>query len=162
MNIEQATQAFEQQTTQDVANPSQEAAPDIQDNTSQEAKQLEAVADLSKYKKIVIDGQELSLEDLKKQRMLEADYRRKTSELAEQRRQHELGAKFDVNFRADLEVVMQQPWRASEFYKMYPPEFHAQVKQIERMYRSNPSMWASDQGETSSYEQDNSPDYESL
>lgn len=161
--FEEAKAQLEAQITQE-ANPQQaeatgDLAPDV---PSEEAKQLEAVADLSKYKKVKIGDEEISLEDLRKQRMLEADYRRKTHELAEQRRQHELSAKFDVNFKADLDVILRQPWMAKEFYKIYPQEYHAQVKQIERMYQANPNLWASDQGEEIQQSQNQSVDIERL
>lgn len=149
---EQANQ-LEQQITQ-AANPSQEApGKPSPEGQAPEAKPT-AVADLSKFEKILLDGEELSPQDLKKQRMLEADYRRKTTELAEARRQHEEGAKYDVNFRHDLQVLMDQPWRASEFYKLYPPEYHAQARKIEQMYKANPGLWT--QGETAESQTDNS------
>jgi hypothetical protein len=159
--FEEARQQLEQQITKETADPvAPEATPGQEASASEEAKQLEAVADLSKFKKILLDGQELTLDDLKKQRMLEADYRRKTAAHAEERRRFEQESTFAVNFPKDLELVMQQPWMAQEFYNVYPPEYHAQVKWLEQMYRRNPALWAQDQG--SQVQSDNSQDVKSV
>lgn len=129
-----------------------------------DSNELEAVADLSKFKKIKLDGQELSLDELKKERMREADYRRKTMELAEERKQHAEAAKFDVNYRSDLRVIKSQPWRAAEFYKMYPADYHDEVKWIEKLYRENPSLWTDSEqkGQAVQQQQQNQPDVERL
>lgn len=144
--IEQA-----QQSTDSVAQDNPQGstgAPEIQAEQGQEAKQqIEAVADLSKFKKVLLDGQELTPEELKKERMREADYRRKTMEHAENVRQHEQSAKFDINYRSDLRVIKSQPWRAAEFYKMYPADYHDEVKWIEQLYKSNPGLWTDGQGQ---------------
>jgi hypothetical protein len=148
MSLESAHQAFEQQLTTPPAPDNQPTGSEGQspsgEQTSQEAK-LQAVADLSKFEKFVLDGKEMTIEELKKERMLEADYRRKTRELAEERKQHSESAKFDVNYRKDLKVIKAQPWRAAEFYKVYPPEFHDEVRWIETLYQKNPSLWTEGQ-----------------
>lgn len=149
----------------DTQTPSESSsAPDVQAEPSQGAKQLEAVADLSKFKKILLDGQELSLDELKKERLRESDYRRKTMELAEERKQHQESAKFDVAYRSDLKVIKSQPWRAAEFYKMYPSEYHDEVKWIEKLYKDNPSLWADGepQGQKQATRPDQGPDLEKL
>ncbi len=127
------------------ANPEGSPTPEA----SPEAKQLEAVADLSKFKKILLDGEELSFDDLKKQRMLEKDYRRKTHEFSEERRKFESESRFAVNFPKDMERILQEPWLAAEFYKLYPTEYHGQVKRIEQMYNENPGLWTKEGQEES-------------
>jgi hypothetical protein len=163
--FEEARNQLEQQITKSADNqPNAEPASDLApEGGTEPAKQsLEAVADLSKFQKILLDGKELTLADLKKERMLEADYRRKTMEHAEKAKRFEQESKFAVNFPKDLDVVMQEPWRAAEFYEAYPEQYHAQVRRIEQMYKQNPAMWAQDQGETEQSNSDNSVDVESL
>lgn len=155
-HFEQARQSLEQQPTQEATPQPEASGSPTQETQTQEAKS-QAIADLMKFDKVLLDGEELSPAELKKQRMFEADYRRKTMEHSEKVKQFEQSSKFATALPKDLDVLLEKPWLASEFYKIYPPEYHAHAKRIEQMYRQNPGLWT--QGETQS---DNSQDIEKI
>lgn len=105
------------------------------------------VTDLSKLQKFSIDGKEYSYDQLKQERLKHEDYTRKTQEVADERRKFQTEAKYASNYRSDLRTVRAQPWKAAEFYKLYPDEYHDEVKWIEQMYKSNPAMWSKSDGQ---------------
>lgn len=105
-HIEQATQALDTATAN--------VADNVQDN--QPATQ-EEVPELEKLGKFKLDGQELTPESLRKQRMLHADYTKKTQALSEEK-------KYWSNLEADLAKVQANPSLASQFKSLYPKEFH--------------------------------------
>jgi hypothetical protein len=85
--------------------------------------QLQAVADLSKYKEVTINGQKMSIDDLQKSIMRQADYTKKTQEVATER-------KYNANLAADLDKVKANPALASEFKRLYPAQYHAYLKYV--------------------------------
>lgn len=110
-------------TDQSVADDGQPDPADLEakaqsSDSPKEAKTpAEAVADLSKFQKVTIDGREMSLEDLKKSLMRQDDYSRKTAEIARER-------KYMANLQTDLNTVRANPGLAAEFKKIYPQQYH--------------------------------------
>jgi hypothetical protein len=88
--------APEGQATKEVESASADQAPQSSQTQGDEQKSLQqAILDLSKAEKFIFNGKEMTPKDLEKGFMLEADYRRKTQELAETR-------KYAENIHADL------------------------------------------------------------
>lgn len=106
--------------------PSTEAKSDSSQDSAPESKQSEAQAlfDLSKADKFLLDGKEYTKDQLIKERLLMSDYTRKTQELAEQRRQFEETSKYDANLKSDLRKVLQDPSLVDRFKQIYPKEYH--------------------------------------
>lgn len=138
----QAQQALETpQPDNQVTEPGQSLQTE-QGDPSQQPAPAETIADLAKLNKFKLDGKEYTYDQLKQERMRAQDYTRKTQELSDQRRQFQQEAKFATNYRSDLKTVRTKPWMASEFYKLYPSEYHDEVKWIEQTYKSNPGLWS--------------------
>ena len=106
--------------------PPPEAIDDAPDPESDDSEQrqttaeAQAIADLSKFKEFTIDGQKMTYDELKELRangMRQADYTRKTQELAEER-------KFNSNLRYDLDAVRKNPSAAAAFRQIYPKQYH--------------------------------------
>jgi len=98
----------------------------LQENQSHEStpqSAAQAVLDLSKAEKFLIEGKEYTWDQLNKERLLMSDYTRKTQELANERRAIEEQRTFNEHFRADLPKVLQDPSLLSEMAKHYPQEF---------------------------------------
>lgn len=157
---------MEQQIGNAPAEGTQETAPQQATEEIQaapEAKSPQEIADLAKLSKFMLDGKEYTYDELKKERMRLEDYTRKTQELAEKRKTFETESKYAVNFDKDLEVLMAQPWRADEFRKLYPKEYHRHADKIERLYKQAPALWSTsetqDQGQQRSTQQ---PDIKKL
>lgn len=94
---------------------------------------VQDIIDLANAKKVKLDGKEFSIEELKRDRMLHADYTRKTQALSQER-------KFYENLPYDLEKVKQDPQKfLSEFKKVYPKTFHKFVSDFETVSGSEPS-----------------------
>lgn len=102
---------------------SQSEAP--QPNQSQETKseQAQALIDLSKVEKFKIDGEELTLEQFKQERMRQSDYTRKTQEIAAERKAIQEQQSLNDHFRADLPKILRDPSLLSEMSRHYPKEF---------------------------------------
>lgn len=91
--------------------------------------EIEDILDLSKAKKVRLGDEELTIEDLKKQRLMQSDYTKKTQALAKERAQLE---RFNNSLDADLEtleeVLSQDPQNAEQllakFKEIYPAQFH--------------------------------------
>jgi len=78
---------------------------------------MEAVADLSKFSRFKLGEEELTPDQLRKERMLHSDYTKKTQEIAQERR-------YVSNLQADLEKISRNPALAEEFRRVYPRQFH--------------------------------------
>lgn len=98
-------------------------APIEATGTQQTPAELQAVADLSKYKEVTINGQKMTIDDLQKSIMRQADYTKKTQEVATER-------KYNANLAADLDKVKANPALASEFKRLYPAQYHAYLKYV--------------------------------
>lgn len=136
--FEEAKQALEKSIDTPAPDaPVQESAPPIE-------APVEAI-ELAKLKKFTMDGEEVSYDDLKKERLRQRDYTRKTQELAEDRRKFETESKYDLNVAKDLKVLWAEPWRADEFRKLYPTQYHEYADEVERKYKSAPGLWSKSQ-----------------
>jgi hypothetical protein len=91
--------------------------------------EAQAIADLSKFKEVTINGQKMSIEDLQKSIMRQNDYTRKTQELAKQRQEVE---KYESNIWADLEKVKRDPRLATEFKRLYPAKYHTALRFVQQ------------------------------
>lgn len=109
----------------DPSSTEQQASPDVTQEQTQTPAQAQAIADLSKFKEIMLDGQKLTLDQLRKERLMQSDYTKKTQELAKQRQESE---KYSSNVWADLEKVKQNPALAAEFKKIYPAQYHQALR----------------------------------
>lgn len=109
----------------------QESAPRT-DNHSQEntQSQAQAVIDLSKAEKFMLDGKEYTYDKLRKEMLMQADYTRKTQEYSAQMK--EFGKKQELynHFQADLPKVLENPDLIRELAQHYPKEF---VQMAQRM-----------------------------
>jgi len=124
------------------------------------------VYELEKLGKFRFDGREYTLDDLKKERMLQRDYTEKTQKLAEERRQYQAQLeeykaykeeeKYRLNLEADIKHIKDNPDKlqllASEFMKIYPASFHYRLQQVlSEMQGQKPQ--AQQQSNVLSYEQ---------
>lgn len=82
------------------------------------------IQDISKLQKFLVDGKEYTYEQLKKERMLQSDYTKKTQEIASFKKEHEESKKYWSNLSADLKNVKANPALAEEFKKVYPEQYH--------------------------------------
>lgn len=166
MAFEQAHQAMEQAiNTQapDTQTSAPEASPQVDVTTGQPQTQTpQSVADLAKLQKFMLDGEELTYDQIKKERLRQKDYTRKTQELAEEKRTFQSESKYAVNLPKDLDVLMSQPWRAAEFRKLYPDQYHGYADRIERMYKDAPALWSKSEAPKEQAPQAQQPDIEKM
>ena len=163
MGFEEAHEAIEKElgSGQD-GQPKQEVEPSV-------APEVVELTELDKLEKFKFEGKEMTLEDLRKQMMLEKDYRNKTRGLAEERKQFATQreqAKFDLNLKADLQAVLDNPQLLQEFKRIYPEQYHFladnlkiqqqqaadpnavnplidnRLRQIESKYQTQEAKWA--------------------
>lgn len=121
----------ESTATSDSMQTTQEQTQDVSQQA--EAKTPSAILDLSKAEKFMLEGQEMTYEDLKKSLMRHQDYTKKTQALAEERKSVETYTqekKFYDNLSYDLKSVKQNPALAEQFKKVYPEKFHAYLDAI--------------------------------
>ncbi len=100
-----------------------------QEQQSERSEQAQALIDLSKAEKFMFEGKEYTLDQLKREMMLQSDYTRKTQAFAEERKQFEQQREFDSHFKADLPKVLQNPELINELAKHYPKEYVALAKE---------------------------------
>jgi len=94
--------------------------------TPEEQKILD-LKELVKDQKFKLDDKEFTLDDLKKHMMRDADYRRKTQEIASIKKEHESlkgEQKYWDNLQHDLALVKANPHLADQFKQTYPDKFH--------------------------------------
>lgn len=85
------------------------------------------LVDLSNIGKFRWEGKDWTLEDLKKSVLMQSDYTKKTQALAKERQEYQSlveSRKFDVNLKADIKNVLQNPDLVSRFKDIYPAEYH--------------------------------------
>lgn len=83
-----------------------------------EVTEPEGPLDLESVEKFRFAGREWTHKELQDSYLMQADYTRKTQELAEERKY--MGA-----LQADLEAVKKNPALATEFKKLYPEKYHS-------------------------------------
>lgn len=88
-----------------------------------QAPKEQQLIDLAKTGKFMVDGKEMTWDELNKERLRHADYTKKTQALAEER-------KFHDNLYADLNHVKRNPKLVAEFKKMYPERFHSYLDYV--------------------------------
>lgn len=100
--------------------PSSEAAPD---HGHQSAPTTQEMMDLEKVGKFRFEGKEWTPKDFKGAFMMQADYTRKTQQLAEERKYYD-------NLTADLNAVRANPALAAQFKQVYPSKFHNYLEYV--------------------------------
>lgn len=115
-NIEPGGQESAPQTETTENNVSHETSGGRQDND---------LVDLAKYNRVKIGDQELTREQLQRERMFQSDYTKKTQEMAQER-------KYNSNLQADLLAVAKNPALASEFRRVYPAKYHGYLSVIQQ------------------------------
>jgi hypothetical protein len=119
---EQASDQPKESTTEVEQSSQQESEP--QTPQSQERnEQAQALIDLSKAEKFMFEGKEYTLDQLKREMMLQSDYTRKTQAFAEERKQFEQQRELDSHFKADLPKLLRNPELIRELPKHYPKEY---------------------------------------
>ncbi len=102
-----------------------ELAPATSSTEGRESQAPEQSRDLSRSEQIELDklekfkfgGEEWTPATLKAAMLRQQDYTKKTQETAQER-------KYLDNYKRDLETVRSNPNLASEFKKIYPPQYH--------------------------------------
>ncbi len=90
--------------------------------------------DLDKLERFRFAGREWSPKDLKNAYLRHEDYTRKTQELSQERASITEARKYSDNFSADLQAVIDNPSRISEFRDVYPKAYvDAALKILERV-----------------------------
>jgi len=108
------------------------AAPTDEPKT--EAEQIEEIEKLIGEKKFKLDGQDMTMTELKRAVMRQQDYTKKTQDLAKQRKDYETQIKqldYYKNIDADMAAVRANPALISKFKEVYPKEFHNRVAELE-------------------------------
>jgi len=101
--------------------PTQDQTPETEQQAKTPSEQ--ALLDLTKAGKFLVDGKEMTWDELNKERLRHSDYTKKTQALAEER-------KFYDNLNADLKTVKSNPKLVDEFKKTYPEKFHAYLDYV--------------------------------
>jgi hypothetical protein len=108
------------QQTNSNSEPENNSAPDKTD-AKEVTKEQPTIYDLDSFSgKIKYKGKEFDVSELEKGWLRQADYTRKTQELAEERKYYD-------NLIYDLESVKSNPDLVEEFKKIYPQKYHAYV-----------------------------------
>lgn len=129
MGLEQAHAALDQALSQQ---SSGESAPDTSQSQAPDSSSQPSVTELEKLERFKFDGKEWTPGDLKSAYMMQSDYTRKTTELAQERR-------YVDNLQVDLDSVRANPALAQEFKKMYPEKYH---KFLDYIQTNNPQAQA--------------------
>lgn len=93
--------------------------------------------ELEKYGTVLVDGKEWTTKELKESLMRQADYTRKTQEIAREKREMQAELKraqehkryYDA-LATDLRAVKANPELAEEFLRVYPEEFHGYLEDL--------------------------------
>lgn len=101
---------------------SQEIAP--QGASHEQESEAPSITDISKLEKFLFDGKELTPQELKQSILRQADYTRKTQELAQQRESYEKEKLFSEKISIDLEEVRKDPSLVQAFKQTYPEKYH--------------------------------------
>lgn len=105
---------------QALSQQSEEQKPQDSNPQEQETKQPE-LTDLEKLERFTYQGREMTPKDLQSAMMMQADYTRKTQEIAQERKYYDALAD-------DLKSVRENPALAQEFRKIYPEKFHGYLE----------------------------------
>ncbi len=108
--------ASDGQAAPEVKESSDQAQGRQESNGSTESK-AQAIYDLSKAEKFMLNGKEMTLKDLESRMMLQSDYTKKMQEIAKDR-------EYRDNFESDLAKIERNPQLLVEFKKIYPRSYH--------------------------------------
>lgn len=111
----------ENQTEQDLSSTSSEQQVSTGTETPEQPVQVAEPLDLDSVEKFRFQGREWTPKDFTAGVMMQADYTRKTQEMAQER-------KYSENLSYDLEKVAQNPNLISEFKKIYPEKYHSYLR----------------------------------
>lgn len=100
--------------------PSGDSAPSPSSDAAPSAPQI---ADLDSMQKFRFEGKEWTPKDFKGAYMMQADYTRKTQQLAEERKYYD-------NLTADLNAVKGNPQLVAKFKEIYPSKFHSYLDYV--------------------------------
>jgi hypothetical protein len=109
-----------------------EANSEVSDKPQTEANQPtqpQGPLELEKVERFKYEGREWTPQELKSAMMMQADYTRKTQEIAQERKYYE-------NLSSDLRSVRENPALAEEFKKVYPEKFHNYLEYISQNTQS--------------------------
>ena len=109
---------------------------DLAPDSAAAAPESSNIYDLSKAEKVLWDGKETPVEELRKQFLRQQDYTKKTQAIAEERRrfeeerrtfiqQQEETEKYNSNLDADIQNVLRDPSLEAKFREIYPQKYHA-------------------------------------
>lgn len=101
------------------------------------------IPELDSLEKVRLGGTEWSLKDLQSSIMRQADYTRKTQELAEQRKTFEEESRFYSALPTDLKALRESNYRADlveQFKKVYPEKFHAYLGDLPQQPNDKPTL----------------------
>lgn len=107
-------------------------APPVAAEGAENAQQAPQLTDISKLEKFLVDGQEKTWSDLKKEMMLHKDYTKKTQEYSKFKKEFDESKTYQEHLRADWNKVVQNPQLVSEFKRVYPEQFHHLVEHLEK------------------------------
>lgn len=113
-----------QEVTSDSA-PSSDAAPDQSASPEQEQ-----IADIDSMQKFRFGGREWTPKEFQGAYMMQADYTRKTQQLAEERKYYD-------NLSVDLNAVKTNPQLAAKFKEIYPTKFHSYLDHVSSQTQTN-------------------------
>jgi hypothetical protein len=110
--------------------PESELAPQGNQSQQEAKEQAQALFDISKAEKFLLEGKEITREQFLKERMLHSDYTRKTQEFAKERQaweearaQEQEQQTMRMDFEADKRIVRDDPTRIGELTQHYPREW---------------------------------------
>ena len=104
------------------------------DSDVEETEEQPDILDLSGVEKFRYKDLELTPDELDKHMLRQADYTRKTQEIAEERKY--MGA-----LQSDLEAVRENPALESEFKKVYPEKYHSYLNYVRSEQRAEDSKY---------------------
>lgn len=108
--------------------------------------------ELEKLEKFKLDGQELTLKDLRNQMLMRKDYTKKTQEMSEAR-------KYVDNFDVDLAKIIENPSLMSKFKEVYPTSYVEKAERILKMaWKDNLKATEEQKPETQNQRQDLPPE----
>jgi hypothetical protein len=112
-------QALSQQSSGEATQDQKEQSTEA----NQPAQAQQGPLELEKVERFKYEGREWTPQELKSAMMMQADYTRKTQEIAQERKYYE-------NLSSDLRAVRENPALAEEFKKVYPEKFHNYLEYI--------------------------------
>ncbi len=100
-----------------VTKPADQAHSKIEESQGSSDSKAQAIFDLSKAEKFMLNGKEMTLKQLEAERMMQSDYTRKMQEMSKDR-------EYRDNLEADLAKIERDPRLLAEFKSIYPRHYH--------------------------------------